>query len=79
MTATDANKRRAEAQFKKAQRAEDGRQAMREYEAEQAAIRQKTVRLRELRLAHEAAVAADEAAAPKPTAPKRAKKTKRAA
>jgi hypothetical protein len=45
---------RAEAQFKKAQRATDGTQAMFEYNAERQAERAKTSRLRELRLAKEA-------------------------
>lgn len=51
---------RSEAQLKKLQRAEDGRKAMAEYEAEQAAIRAKTERLRALRLAREAEVAKSE-------------------
>jgi hypothetical protein len=45
----------AEAQFKKAQRATEGAQAMSEYNAERQAERAKTARLRELRLAKEAA------------------------
>ena len=45
---------RSDAQLKKLQRAEDGRKAMAEYEAEQAAVRAKTERLRALRLAREA-------------------------
>jgi len=47
----------AEAQFKKtqkAQRATDGTQAMSEYVADGHAVRAKTARLRELRLAKEA-------------------------
>jgi len=51
---------RSEAQLKKLQRAEDGRKAMAEYEAEQAAIRAKTERLRTLRLAREAELAKSE-------------------
>lgn len=51
---------RSEAQQKKLQRAEDGRKAMAEYEAEQVAIRAKTERLRALRLAREAEVATSE-------------------
>jgi len=51
---------RSEAQLKKLQRAEDGRKAMAEYEAEQAALRAKTERLRALRLAREAEVAKSE-------------------
>jgi hypothetical protein len=45
----------AEAQFKKAQRATEGAKAMSEYIAERAAERAKTARLKELRLAKEAA------------------------
>ena len=44
----------ANAQFKKLQRAADGRKAMSEYETEVAAIAAKTARLRALRLAKEA-------------------------
>lgn len=46
---------RANAQFAKLQRAEDGKKAMSEYEAERAAVRAKTERLRALRLARDAA------------------------
>ena len=45
----------AEAQFKKAQRAVEGAQAMSEYNAEREAERAKTARLRAMRLAKEAA------------------------
>jgi hypothetical protein len=45
----------AEAKFKKAQRTTEGAQAMSEYNAERQAERAKTARLRELRLAKEAA------------------------
>lgn len=70
----DSRKHRAEAQFRKTQRAEDGKKAMSEYEAEAAAVRAKTARLRELRLERDAA----QAAAPAAPAParKRAKKAK---
>jgi hypothetical protein len=44
----------ANAQFKKLQRAADGKKAMSEYETEAAAIAAKTARLRALRLAKEA-------------------------
>ena len=44
----------SEAQFKKAQRATEGAQAMSEYNAERKAERAKTARLKELRLAKEA-------------------------
>jgi hypothetical protein len=57
--------RRADAQFRKLQRAEDGKKAMSEYEAEREAVRVKTERLRALRLAHEAELKAAAAAAPK--------------
>ncbi len=46
---------RANARFKKLQRPQDGKSAVSGYEAEQAAVRAKTERLRALRLAHEAA------------------------
>jgi hypothetical protein len=59
----------AQAQFQKLQRAEDGKKAMTEYEAEGIAVRAKTERLRALRLARDAAEAA--AAPPKKTAGKK--------
>ena len=46
---------RAEASFKKEQKAREGMKAMAEYEAARAAVRAKTARLRALRLAKEAA------------------------
>jgi hypothetical protein len=46
---------RAEANFRKEQRAKDGEKAMIEYHAQSRAIRDKTARLRALRLAKEAA------------------------
>jgi hypothetical protein len=46
---------RAEASFKKEERAREGAKAMREYEAEGRAVREKTARLKLLRLAKEAA------------------------
>ena len=51
--ADDAKKNQA--QVKNAQRAAEGRKAMADYEAEAAAVRAKTERLRALRLAKEAA------------------------
>jgi hypothetical protein len=42
---------RAEKLFKKQERAQDARQAMIEYEAHALAVREKTIRLRALRLA----------------------------
>jgi uncharacterized protein YhaN len=48
---------RAAASFKKEERAREGAKAMRDYEAERRAVREKTARLRSLRLAKEAAEA----------------------
>jgi hypothetical protein len=59
---------RAEASFKKEERAREGAKAMREYEAESRAVYEKTARLKALRLAKEAA----EEAAEKPAVPKKA-------
>src|SRR5258708_22971669 len=53
---------RAEAGFKKEERAREGAKAMRDYEAEGRAVREKTARLRSLRLAKEAT---EKAAEPK--------------
>lgn len=50
-----AAQERAEANFKKEQKAREGMKAMAEYEAARAAVRAKTARLRALRLAKEAA------------------------
>jgi hypothetical protein len=76
----DVSKLRAEAQFRKAQQARDGKAAMAEYEANAAAVRANTERLRALRLARDAAAAAAPAAAtkPKPASKPTARKTKRA-
>ena len=64
---------RADAQFAKLRRAEDGKKAMSEYEAERAAVRVKTERLKALRLARDAELGAAAAAAPaKPSATKKA-------
>lgn len=68
--AIDSRKHKADAQFRKMQRAEDGKKAMSEYEASAAAIRTKTARLKALRLARDA----QEQAAPAVTTTKRAKK-----
>src|SRR5262244_4652828 len=54
MNADDAH-RRAGALFKKEQQLREGQQAMAEYEAELQATREKTARLRALRLARDAA------------------------
>ena len=49
-------RQRAERSFKKEQRAQDGRAAVTEYEAEARATREKTERLKALRLAREAEI-----------------------
>lgn len=51
----DQARNRAEASFKKAQRAQEGAEAMAEYVAQGRAILERTERLRALRLAKEAA------------------------
>jgi uncharacterized lipoprotein YmbA len=51
---SDKARERAERHFRKEERAQDGRKAMIEYESQALATREKTVRLRELRLAKEA-------------------------
>ena len=53
--ADDRERKGAEAKLKKSERATEGAQAMSEYNAERQAERAKTARLRELRLAKEAA------------------------
>ena len=50
----DQARQRAERNFKREERAQDGRKAMIEYEAQAVATRKKTARLKELRLAMEA-------------------------
>ena len=52
---SDGAHRRAEALFKKEQQLREGQQPMAEYQAELRAAREKTVRLRALRLARDAA------------------------
>ena len=54
MNSKEVLKRRAEARFRQETRALDGRKAMTEYEAQVLAIREKTARLKALRLAKEA-------------------------
>lgn len=54
-TKSDEARARAEANFKKEERAKDGAQAMMEYQANSRMVREKTARLRALRLAKEAA------------------------
>ena len=70
-----SNKDEAQKQFAKLQRAEDGKRAMSDYEAEAAAVRAKTARLRALRLARDAEQAA--AAPPAPVKKKKAAKTEK--
>jgi hypothetical protein len=57
------NKHAANSQFRKLRQAEDGKRAMLDYENAATAMRVKTARLRELRLAREAEEAAAEAEA----------------
>jgi hypothetical protein len=71
--ADDSKKQQADAQFRKIQRAEDGKKAMAEYEAGVAAVRVKTAKLRELRLARDAA---ELAAAPVAAAKSKSTKSK---
>ena len=52
---TDESRRRAEALFKKEQQSREAQQAMAEYQAQLHATREKTARLRALRLARDAA------------------------
>jgi hypothetical protein len=54
-TGSDEARARAEASFKKKERAKDGASAMTEYQANIRMVREKTERLRALRLAKEAA------------------------
>ena len=54
-TNLDEAHRRAEALFKKEQQLREGQQAMADYQAELRAMREKTARLRALRLARDAA------------------------
>jgi hypothetical protein len=51
----DRERKAADAKFKKSERATEGAKAMSEYNAERQAERAKTARLKELRLAKEAA------------------------
>jgi len=53
---SDQARQRAEKRFKKEERAQDGREAVTEYEAEARATREKTARLKALRLAKEAEI-----------------------
>jgi hypothetical protein len=59
----EAQKKRAEASFKKEERDRDGAKAMLEYQVEGHAVRDKTARLKALRLAKEAGAQTNEAPA----------------
>ena len=76
--AEKSKKDEAQAQFEKVQRAHDAKKAMADYEAEAVATRAKTAKLRELRLARDAELAAAAAAAP-PKAKKKPAGKKKAA
>jgi hypothetical protein len=54
-TNTEETRRRAQSLFKKEQQLREGQQAMAEYQAQLHAMREKTARLRALRLARDAA------------------------
>ena len=56
---SDQAQQRAERNLKKEERAQDGRKAMTEYEVQARATREKTARLKALRLAKEAQVRTD--------------------
>jgi hypothetical protein len=56
----DQGRQRAERNFKREERAQDGRKAMIEYEAQAVATRKKTAHLKALRLAKEAGAQTDE-------------------
>jgi hypothetical protein len=61
-------KKRADANFRKEERAKDGKEGAAAYEAETRAVAAKTARLRALRLAKETADKIEEAAKPVKTA-----------
>jgi hypothetical protein len=63
---SDQTRQRAEQSFKKEDRARDGQKAMMQYEAQARAIREKTARLKALRLTKEAQAQTEE---PKPKQP----------
>jgi hypothetical protein len=69
---SDQARQRAENSFKREERAQDGRKAMAEYEAQARAIREKTARLKALRLAKEAAPQTE--TAPASQRPRRARR-----
>jgi hypothetical protein len=72
----DLDRQRAEKRFKQEERAKDGRKAMTEYEIQGRATREKTERLKALRLAKEAQ-AQTEAATAKPTKRRPARREKK--
>ena len=72
--ADNSNKNAANSQFRKLRQAEEGKRAMLDYENKVAAMRAKTTRLRALRLARDAELAASAAAAPPAVKKKAAKK-----
>jgi hypothetical protein len=74
---SNAVKARAEASFKKEERLKDGAKAMSEYQANSRLIEEKTARLRALRLAKEAAEAADKEREPAKKLKSRAKSVAR--
>ncbi|MBI3705125.1 MAG: hypothetical protein HY244_15060 [Rhizobiales bacterium] len=76
--ADDPKKNAANKEFKKARQAEDGKRAMIDYENAAIASRAKTARLKALRLARDAELAAAAALAP-PVAKKTKKKKKETA
>jgi hypothetical protein len=68
----DAARARAEANFKKEERAKEGAKAMTEYQDNNRLVREKTAKLRALRLAKEAAeTKAPEKKAPEKKAPEK--------
>jgi hypothetical protein len=75
--ANHAKKDQSNAQLKNLQRAADGKAAMADYEAEAAALRAKTERLKALRLARDAAEPAPPVKRAVPTKAKAGKKAKR--
>ena len=72
---SDQSQQRAERNFKKEERALDGRKAMTEYEIQGRATREKTERLKALRLAKEAQTQTEEPPA-KPTKRRPARRNK---
>jgi len=68
-----SNKPPANAEFAKAQRANDAKKATADYETEAAAVRAKTARLKALRLARDAAAPKVTAAASGPKGKKKSK------